>query len=110
MLIKYFKNIISKKIYILLVIIITILIGAIYYWNFLKINERDNHDCFINKGYSWCNFKNKCIKQGEEDCNLTHDWILGEAKKIIGLDLNLMPNGKIKWKAEGNELAFSAKG
>ena len=99
----------NKKFYILLVITIVILIGAAYYWNFLKINQKDSYGCFINKGYSWCDFKNECIKQGE-DCSLTQDWILDEAKKIIGLNLALMPNQTIKLKTKDGDLAFSAKG
>jgi len=100
----------NKKVYILLAITIIILIGAVFYWNFLKMNQKDSHGCLVNKGYSWCDFKNKCIKQGEEDCNLTQDWLLNEAKKIIGLDLNLMPSQFIKWNIGGNELVFSAEG
>jgi hypothetical protein len=100
----------NKKVYILLAITIAILIGATYYWNFLKMNQKDSHGCLVNKSYSWCDFKNKCIKEGEEDCNLTQDWILNEAKKIIGLNLNLMPNQTIKWKTKDGDLAFSAKG
>lgn len=100
----------NKKTFVLLVIIFIILIGALYYWNFLRSNQKDSYGCFVSKGYSWCDFKNKCIKMGEEDCNLTPDWILNEAKKIIGLDLNLMPNQTIKWKTKDEEMAFSAKG
>jgi hypothetical protein len=100
----------NKKTSILLVILFIILIGVVYYWNFLRTNQKDSYGCFVLKGYYWCDFKNKCIKSGEEDCSLTQDWILNEAKKIIGLDLNIMPNQTIKWKTKDNELAFSAIG
>ena len=33
-----------------------------------------------------------------------------EAKKIIGIDLTIMPNQFIKWNTESGETAFSAKG
>jgi len=95
-----------KKILILSIIIFIILIGV--FFNFLKSNKKDSHGCFTSKGESWCDFKNKCLK--EEDCNLTQDWILNEAKKIIGLDLSVMPNETVKWKTKDEDLVFSAKG
>lgn len=99
-----------KKIIILSIIIFIILIGVIYYRNYVRANQKDSHGCLIAKGYSWCDFKQKCIKSGEEDCNLIEDWILNEAKKIIGLDLAIIPTEVIKWKTKNEELAFLGKG
>jgi len=99
-----------QKTLLLLIVILIIFLGAVYYWNFLKTNQKDNYGCFISKGYSWCDFKNKCVKSGEEDCNLTQDWVLNEAKRVIGLDLAVTPNETIKWKTKDNDLAFAAKG
>ena len=101
------KNILIKIIIIAVIILISG--GAFHYWILLP-NQKDNHGCLINKGYSWCDFKNKCIKQGEEDCKLTQEWILDEAKKIIGLDINIMPGQVVKWNTKDGEIAFSAKG
>lgn len=95
----------NKKIYASLIVIF-ILIGSFYFW---KINQKDSNGCFINKGYSWCKFKEQCIKKGEE-CNLSVDWIIKEAKKIMGLDINIMPNQFIKWNTENEKIAFVAKG
>lgn len=97
----------NKKLFILLFITFIVLIAAVYS---LKINQKDSHGCFVNKGYSWCGFEQKCIKEGEEDCNLTQDWILDEAKKIMGLDINIMPSEVVKWNTKDGETAFSAKG
>ena len=100
------KNIFKK--FIIVLIIVLILGGAFYQW-ILFPNKRDGQGCLFNKGYSWCDFKDKCIKKGEEDCNLTQEWVLDEAKKIIGLDLNIIPNEKIKWNRKEGQLVFSAK-
>jgi len=31
--------------------------------------DRDEHGCIPSAGYSWCEEKQKCIRQWEEDCN-----------------------------------------
>ncbi|MFH1656388.1 MAG: hypothetical protein ABH956_01275 [Candidatus Nealsonbacteria bacterium] len=101
----------NKKIIIVLVIIIlVILVGVIYFLTPKEIEQEiDENGCIISEQESWCGFKNKCIKQGES-CDLTEDWILKEANKIIGLDLNVMPNQAVEWKVESGEVAFSGKG
>ncbi|MCH8741610.1 hypothetical protein IH779_01800 [Patescibacteria group bacterium] len=101
------KNILIKII--IAAVVILILGGVFYYW-ILFPNQKDSHKCLFNQGYSWCDFKNKCVKEGEEDCSLTQDWILSEAKKIIGLDLNVIPKETVKWNTREEEVAFSAKG
>ena len=30
--------------------------------------ETDEHGCLIGAGYSWCESKQKCIREWEEDC------------------------------------------
>ncbi len=99
---------IFKKIVIVLIVVL-ILFGA-FYQLVLFPNKKDNYGCLYNKEYSWCDFKEKCIKKGEEDCNLTQEWVLDEAKKIIGLDLNIMPNEKIQWNKKDGQMVFSARG
>ena len=101
------KNILPKII-IILIIVLVFLAG--FYYLVLFPNKKDSHGCLFNKGYSWCDFKQKCVKSGEEDCNLTQEWILSEAKKIIGLDLNVIPKETVKWNTKEGEIAFSAKG
>lgn len=95
---------------IIIVLIIFLISGGVFYQWILFPSKKDNHGCLYNKGYSWCDFKQECIKKGEEDCNLTQDWVLDEAKKIFGLDLNIMPNEKIEWNRENSKWVFSAKG
>ena len=91
-------------------LIIVVVLGAGFYYLVLFPNKKDNQGCFFNQGYFWCDFKDKCVKEGEEDCNLTQDWILNEAKKIIGLDLNVIPKEAVKWNTKEGEITFSAKG
>lgn len=30
--------------------------------------DKDEHNCLISAGYSWCESKNKCLREWEEDC------------------------------------------
>lgn len=101
----------NKKANIFLGLAIIIFIIAIaFYYQGIRTNKKDGSGCFVNKGESWCELKGKCIDKGES-CGLTADWILGEAKKILGMNLNIMPNETIKWNAkDGKESAFSSKG
>lgn len=101
------KNILIKIIFVAIIILI---LGGIIYYLILVPNQKDSHGCLINKGYSWCDFKNQCVKEGESDCALSAEWILNEAKKIIGLDLSVIPNETVKWKTKEGEIAFSAQG
>ena len=96
----------NKKIIILIIVIIIALSAGVY---FFINNRKDNNGCFVNKGYSWCKYQDKCMKK-TENCEITQGWVLEEAKKVIGMDLNIMPNEFIKWNAKGEKLAFSAKG
>lgn len=32
--------------------------------------QRDEHDCLIAAGYSWCEAKGKCLREWEESCSL----------------------------------------
>lgn len=91
-------------------IIILILIGIGVYQFVIFPNKKDSHGCLINKGYLWCDIKNKCIENGKEKCEISSDWILGEGKKIIGLNLNIMPDETVKWKTKDGEAAFPADG
>ena len=100
------KNILTK---VVIALIIVLILGAGFYYWILLPNKKDNHGCLINKGYSWCDFKNQCVIK-EEGCSLTQDWILSEAKKIVGLDLNVIPKEIVKWNTKDGEIAFSAKG
>ncbi|MCR4260778.1 MAG: hypothetical protein NUV96_00320, partial [Candidatus Colwellbacteria bacterium] len=31
-------------------------------------NDRDEHGCIGSAGYSWCEIKNRCLRQWEEQC------------------------------------------
>jgi len=101
----------DKKILLKIIVPAVVLIaaaGAAYY-GFIAPNKKDEHGCLVNKGYSWCGYSQTCASR-DEPCEITVDWILGEAKKIIGLNLTTMPDQVIKWKKGEEEIAFSAKG
>jgi len=34
-----------------------------------SIDWRDEHDCLINDGFTWCAERNKCLREWEEPCN-----------------------------------------
>jgi len=36
-----------------------------------SIDWRDEHDCLINDGFTWCAVRNKCLREWEEPCNKT---------------------------------------
>lgn len=94
---------------IFVLIVILIAAAAVVYFGFIAPNKKDVNGCLVNQGYSWCKYSQKC--GGQEDfCEPTADWILEEAKKITGLNMNIIPNEFIKWKKGDKEIAFSAKG
>ncbi len=97
----------NRKI-IFLVIIIIIIFAAIFVYRSFKL-KKDSYGCLIGQGYSWCEFKRQCVKEGE-GCVLTKEWILGEAKKIVGLDLNVLPDKAIEFNTENGKIAFLSKG
>jgi hypothetical protein len=65
----------SKKIITLLVLLILFLISGYLYQKYNNNEEgliggqKDNHECLIGAGYSWCEAKNKCIRIFEEGCD-----------------------------------------
>src|SRR3989344_7667810 len=101
----------SKKILpaiIILILAITVIVTYFFYGSFK--NKKDDYGCLTNQGYSWCDFKQECLKSGQEECVLTHGWILKEAKKIIGLDLNIIPDRAVEFNTKDGKAAFSSKG
>ncbi len=95
----------SKKTIIIIIAAVIVLAGGIY---FFINNYKNKNGCLVFQGYSWCAFQNKCIKK-TDNCSLTTDWLIKEAKKIIGLDINIMGKA-IKWNTEKGELILDAKG
>lgn len=99
----------KKTITIIIILAAIILAGGVYFWNYLRVNYKDNNGCFVNQGYKWCEYGKNCIKS-EEECRLNAEWILGKGKEIIGMNLNIMPNESIKWNNSEGEIIVSAKG
>lgn len=60
---------IKKSILILVLVLIVILTGC---------KKIDEYGCEVSKGYSWCEFKDVCLKLSEEDCPIDEDLIEGE--------------------------------
>jgi len=62
---------------IIIVIVIAVLLGVagfvLYKNNTVPNNlpggDRDEHGCIGSAGYSWCEAKNKCLRQWEEECS-----------------------------------------
>ncbi|OHA71310.1 MAG: hypothetical protein A3H01_01620 [Candidatus Wildermuthbacteria bacterium RIFCSPLOWO2_12_FULL_40_9] len=96
----------------LIVIVALLIIAAIFsyffYWSFKT--KKDDYGCLVNQGYSWCDFKQECVKSDKDSCVLTNDWILKEAKKIIGMDLNVIPNQAVEFNTKEGKTTFSSKG
>lgn len=98
----------NKKTYILFIIIaVVVLLGGFILYS-AYMGKKDNHGCLTNKGYLWCESEEKCV-QGKENCSFTVDSVIAQAKKIIGLDLNVMKE-IIKYNTENEKLALDAKG
>ncbi len=93
---------------IIVIVILIVIAGTVYF--FVNKAKKDSYGCFVSKGYSWCDFKKKCVKSGEEDCVLTPVWILNEAQKAIGSNLNVLPDEVIEWITEEGKIAFRAQG
>lgn len=98
----------NKKILFAIIVLILIVIVVFSYRSF-KL-QKDDYGCLANQGYSWCDFKQECVKSSEDGCILTNDWILEKAKKIIGLDLNIIPEKAVELNTQDGETAFSSKG
>ena len=96
-------------IYIFLIAIVLILVGSFSYYKSFQ-NKKNQYGCLINQGFSWCDFKQECVKDVQQNCALTKEWILEEAKKIIGLNLNIMPDQAIEFNTTDEKIAFSGKG
>jgi len=96
----------KKKILVLIFILAVIAVagGSYYFW----LNQKDNDGCSKNQGYTWCVYNNQCVKK-ENECRATIDWILGEAKKVIGLDLNVMVQ-PTQYNVGGEQSTLNAKG
>ncbi len=100
------KNILIK---IIVIVVAVLILGGVIYFLIPK-EKKDDHGCNISQGYSWCEFKQKCVKSGEEDCKQDKKAeILDGIKKVIGLDLNLV-DSVIKWNTKDKEISLNSKG
>ena len=97
----------NKKIFFGALVII-LLGGGIWYYSWFK-NKKDQYGCLLNQGYYWCGYRQECVTS-KKGCALTVDWILKEANKTIGLDINIMPDQAIKFTTKDGEISFAGKG
>ena len=99
----------NKKTYILIAVVaVVVLLGGTVFYS-AYIGKKDSHGCLVNRGFAWCDAKNECAKAGTENCSLTVEAVIGEVKKAIGLDLNVM-KGMVKYNIESGNVALDGKG
>ncbi|MDP3953768.1 MAG: hypothetical protein Q8P99_03035 [bacterium] len=64
-------------------------------------NDKDEHGCIGSAGYSWCEIKNKCLKQWEEQCEPENT--TGENTQIACTqEAKLCPDGSYVGRAGPN--------
>ncbi|MFH1971096.1 MAG: hypothetical protein ABIJ05_01800 [Patescibacteria group bacterium] len=63
--------------------------------------DKDENDCLIAAGYSWCEEKEKCLREWEEPCTQEKAFeFLTNLKKETNIDFSGIGNTTFKWTAE----------
>jgi hypothetical protein len=81
--------------------------------------DKDEHDCLVAAGYSWCSAKNKCLRAFEEFCPDVLAALVRKLEEESGVVLKAGGEKKFSWAAEADGaivqadidgLAYSAEG
>lgn len=63
--------------------------------------DKDEHGCLTAAGYSWCENKNKCLREWEEPCTQEKAFqILSDLKKETKIIFSGIGNTNFKWNFE----------
>jgi len=67
--------------------------------------ERDEHCCLGPAGYTWCETKQKCLREWEEPCEQEEIFnLLTELEKASQIDFSGITKVELNWQVEGEKV------
>ncbi len=72
--------------------------------------DKDEHGCIGSAGYTWCESKQKCLREWEEPCEQEEVFnLLKELEKETQIDFSGIVKTEFVWKIEGEKVGKEQK-
>ena len=73
-------------------------------------SDRDEHGCIGSAGYTWCEVKQKCLREWEEPCEQEEVFdLLAGLKDEVSINFSGVAKTEFKWNLEGKKVDKETK-
>lgn len=105
----------TKKIYFSLIIFLSFFLGGCNLQpagsdQQLIGGDRDEHGCIGSAGYTWCEPKQKCLREWEEPCTQQEVFdLLNNLKSSTTINFSGIGKAQVQWRTDNNVLDLEGK-